>query len=307
MDNLQWFKFNPSAWMMGKIQRCEEVTQARFTRLCCLYWVKGCEMTIEDAIIEIDQAHFDSLKSKKIITVSENSIFISFLDEQFLEIKEEKQDKSKSGIVGNLKRWHKGIYDKFIAKEISLEKAIQLSKIIAEPSHTDNEPIATQSQIIADKEEEQSIIELETEQSIIEKENKNNTEGVISDQLKIDPPPEKIDFIKFQKFFNDNRKNLAEVKKMTDARKKRLKSLESQYGKACLMHCVEKARDSDFLQGINSKNWLASFDWIFTPANFIKILEDNYANRQQQSGKTNAEIYTDAVNSELGQSFNWGK
>lgn len=141
----------------------------------------------------------------------------------------------------------------------------------------------------------------------VEEEVKNNTEGVISDQLKIDPPPEKIDFIKFQKFFNDNRKNLAEVKKMTDARKKRLKSLESQYGKACLMHCVEKARDSDFLQGINSKNWLASFDWIFTPANFIKILEDNYANRQQQSGKTNAEIYTDAVNSELGQSFNWGK
>lgn len=137
----------------------------------------------------------------------------------------------------------------------------------------------------------------------VEEKVKNNTEGVISDQLKIDPPPEKIDFIKFQKFFNDNRKNLAEVKKMTDARKKRLKSLESQYGKACLMHCVEKARDSDFLQGINSKNWLASFDWIFTPANFIKILEDNYANRQQQSGKTNAEIFNDAMQSDTAKNF----
>lgn len=135
---------------------------------------------------------------------------------------------------------------------------------------------------------------------------KEFTEGVISDQLKIDPPPEKIDFIKFQKFFNDNRKNFAEVKKMTDARKKRLKSLESQYGKACLMHCVEKARDSDFLQGINSKNWIASFDWIFTPANFIKILEDNYANRGQQQGKTNAEIFNDAMQSDTAKNFRFG-
>lgn len=151
MDKLQWFKFTPSDWMMGKIQRCPEITQCRFIRLCCLYWNKECEISIEDAVIEIDKEHFDILVSKKIISTSENMINISFLDEQNLEIKEVSKDKSTSGIVGNLKRWHPVLYNRFLAKEISLEKAIELSKSIAEQSHTDSTPIAEQSQNIADK------------------------------------------------------------------------------------------------------------------------------------------------------------
>lgn len=151
MDKLQWFKFTPSDWMMGKIQRCPEITQARFLRLCCLYWNKDCEISIEDAEIEIDKEHYDILVSRKIISVSETNINISFLDEQKLEIKEVSKDKSTSGIVGNLKRWHFAIYQRFIAKEISLEKAIELSKIIAPQSHPDSTPIAPQSQSIADK------------------------------------------------------------------------------------------------------------------------------------------------------------
>jgi len=69
MDKLQWFKFAPSDWMMGKIQRCPEVTQARFLRLSCLYWNKECNLSYEDAEIEIDQEHLDVLIKKKIIKV----------------------------------------------------------------------------------------------------------------------------------------------------------------------------------------------------------------------------------------------
>ena len=65
MDKLQWFKFTPSDWMMGKIQRCPEITQARFMRLCCLYWNKECLLSIEDAEIEIDKEHLDILIAKK--------------------------------------------------------------------------------------------------------------------------------------------------------------------------------------------------------------------------------------------------
>lgn len=151
MDKLQWFKFTPSDWMMGKIQRCPEITQARFLRLCCLYWNKNCEISIEDAEIEIDKEHYDILVSRKIISISETNINISFLDEQNLEIKEVSKDKSTSGIVGNLKRWHFVIYQRFIAKEISLEKAIELSKVVAPQSHTDSTTIAPRSQNIADK------------------------------------------------------------------------------------------------------------------------------------------------------------
>jgi hypothetical protein len=82
MDKLQWFKFAPSDWMMGKIQRCSEVTQARFLRLSCLYWNKECTLSYEDAEIEIDKEHLDVLVSKKIIGVKDGFIFLDFLDEQ---------------------------------------------------------------------------------------------------------------------------------------------------------------------------------------------------------------------------------
>ena len=39
---------------------------------------------------------------------------------------------------------------------------------------------------------------------------------------------------------------------------------------------IQKTRDSPFLQGDNKENWTASFDWIFKPANFLKILENNF-------------------------------
>lgn len=151
MEKLQWFKFNPTDWVMGKIQRCPEITQARFMRLICLYWNKECKLLIEDAEIEIDKEHLDILINKKIILTNDTFLNISFLDEQFYEIETNQKDKSKSGVIGNLKRWHLDIYNKFMNKEISLEQAIEQSKVIAHLSHTDCTPIATQSQNIAEK------------------------------------------------------------------------------------------------------------------------------------------------------------
>ena len=141
----------PTDWMMGRIQRCPEITQARFMRLCCLYWNKECKMLIEDAEIEIDKEHLDILIAKKIILTNDLYINISFLDEQLFEVEDKTKDKSTSGIIGNLKRWHVDIYNQFMNKEITLENAIELSKSIATQSHTDSTPIATQSQNIAEK------------------------------------------------------------------------------------------------------------------------------------------------------------
>lgn len=93
-------------------------------------------------------------------------------------------------------------------------------------------------------------------------------------------PAHKIDFDKLLSFFNSNRGLLPEVKKMSDVRKKRIQLLEKQYGKESILIVIQKTRDSPFLQGDNKENWTASFDWIFKPANFLKILEDNYGNRE---------------------------
>ena len=103
MDKLQWFKFSPSDWMMGKIQRCPEITQARFIRLCCLYWNKESNLLKDDAIIEIDQEHYDILISKNIISDDGAHVFIDFLNEQLEDITELSKSKSKAAKA----RWNK--------------------------------------------------------------------------------------------------------------------------------------------------------------------------------------------------------
>jgi len=157
MDKLQWFKFTPSDWIMGKIQRCPEVTQSRFMRLCCVYWNKDCNMTYEDAEVEIDKEHLDILISKRVVKNTNGNIDIFFLLEQFKEIKVDKNDKSQSGQIGNLKRWHRKLYDKFINNELSLNQAIEQSKL----SHPDSTPIAPQSQNIAEESKRREDEELE--------------------------------------------------------------------------------------------------------------------------------------------------
>ena len=108
MDKLQWFKFTPSDYMMGKIQRCPEITQARFLRLCCLYWNKESNLSIEDGIIEIEKEHFDILTSKKVIKVSDTHVIIDFLDEQLDEIAQTSKGKSRAAKA----RWDKHKADK---------------------------------------------------------------------------------------------------------------------------------------------------------------------------------------------------
>jgi len=91
MDKLQWFKFMPTDWVMGKIQRCPEITQARFMRLICLYWNKECVLTLSDAEIEIDKEHLDILISKKIVKIQDSFLVIDFLNEQLFGIAETSQ------------------------------------------------------------------------------------------------------------------------------------------------------------------------------------------------------------------------
>ena len=141
------------------------------------------------------------------------------------------------------------------------------------------------------------------EKSIVKKSKEENSKedtpnGVVD--LKNQPNTLKIDFIRLISFFNENRGLLPEVKKLSEARKKRILILEKQHGKESIQNVILKTRDSPFLQGDNKENWTASFDWIFKPANFLKILEDNYARKQNtrssNSSTTDAEHKQSAVN-----------
>ena len=108
MDKLQWFKFSPSSWMMGRIQRCSEIAQARFMRLCCSYWNHGCNMTFDDAKLDVDEDILKELIDKKVITSDNEYIYISFLDDQYLEC----EKSSEKGKLFALKRWNPEEYNK---------------------------------------------------------------------------------------------------------------------------------------------------------------------------------------------------
>jgi len=103
MDKLQWFKFSILDWNMGKIQRAPEITQLRFIRLCCLYWNKECDLSVEDAEIEIDKEHLDILLTRKIVKADLGFIKIQFLDEQFVNV----LDNSEKRREAANKRWAK--------------------------------------------------------------------------------------------------------------------------------------------------------------------------------------------------------
>lgn len=139
------------------------------------------------------------------------------------------------------------------------------------------------------KEEKSKVKKSREEKS---KEEKTTPVGVVD--LKNQPTNQKIDFDKLLLFFNSNRGLFPEVKKMSETRKKRILVLEKQYGKESIQIAIQKSRDSPFLQGQNKDNWIASFDWIFKPANFLKILEDNYAARENlrsgDSPRTDADL-----------------
>lgn len=102
--------------------------------------------------------------------------------------------------------------------------------------------------------------------------------------------------------------DLPVVQKITPERTESLNLIEKEYGLESIGIVFSKINESDYLNGKGKDGWKADFDWILKPSNFIKILEDRYKNRKNgQSGKTNAEIYNDAINSETGKTFNWGK
>lgn len=168
MDNITWFKFTPSEWFMGRIQRCPEITQARFIRLCGLYWKNACLLTVEDAEIEIDKEHLDILISKNIVKTNQGLISIKFLDEQNRSIEKEYKVNSDKGKEGNLKRWYPSIYERYINKDLSLEDAWAIAK----GSGGDGGVIDTRSPNIAEenrKEEKKNRIEENRKEEVADK------------------------------------------------------------------------------------------------------------------------------------------
>lgn len=109
------------------------------------------------------------------------------------------------------------------------------------------------------------------------------------DECHEDEQCENIDYRKLMDTFNRMfAGKLPKVSSMTDNRKKAVKARASENGKSSIMKVFENILKSPFLLGNNDRNWRCDFDWIFRPTNFLKILEGNYDNRTESTGRGTA-------------------
>ena len=90
-----------------------------------------------------------------------------------------------------------------------------------------------------------------------------------------------IDFNKLAEYFNSKlpSNGMPQVRSITPKRKAAILAREKEHGKNAIIQVIDNATESSFLNGDNNRGFIASFDWIFRPNNFPKVLEGNYAKR----------------------------
>jgi len=81
--------------------------------------------------------------------------------------------------------------------------------------------------------------------------------------------------------FHENCINLTKVMKLTEERKKHIKSRWEDYKQdmGIFKKLFSMTDDSDFLCGKSKTGFKASFDWLINPNNMVKVLEGNYKNK----------------------------
>ena len=114
--------------------------------------------------------------------------------------------------------------------------------------------------------------------------NKNNIKKISTNvDIKESRNQIEIDFEKLCELWNqqmtDNNCTIPQIQRITDRRKQAVLSRLREFSKDEILKVIENCARSDFLNGRNNRNFIASFDWAFLPNNFIKILEGNYNNK----------------------------
>ncbi len=111
------------------------------------------------------------------------------------------------------------------------------------------------------------------------KENKEGGTNVPSSSLSATTDKD-INLLAFMEFFNrtmqEHHAQIPTITQISGKRKQALLARLKEHGKENLRTAVINAAKSPFLNGASEKPFFASFDWIFRPNNFPKVLEGNY-------------------------------
>ena len=91
-----------------------------------------------------------------------------------------------------------------------------------------------------------------------------------------------IDYQQIADLYNETCVSFPRLTKLSDSRKKAIRARLKQYSVDDFQRMFELAESSDFLKGKNDRNWSATFDWMVKDANMAKILDGNYADKQEK-------------------------
>lgn len=98
-----------------------------------------------------------------------------------------------------------------------------------------------------------------------------------------------IDFEDIKKQWN-SKSMLKEIVAITDKRKTHLTARIKEHGIESIYKVIDNVSKSSFLRGQNKQGWMADFDWVIRPNNYIKVLEGNYLDNQKSSYSFQSEI-----------------
>lgn len=143
-------------------------------------------------------------------------------------------------------------------------------------------------------------IETDTEKSKEKKKNTEDrgevkTEGTISDEIVCQTQSVSLDVKEVAEAWNSLQSlGIKRVSKMitSSIRYKSLSARIREHGKETVLKAIENIKASNFLQGMNDKGWVITFDWFVKPNNFVKVLDGNYSNRvTREQGKKGDDRY----------------
>lgn len=179
--------------------------------------------------------------------------------------------------------------------------------LLFEDGQSDDTIIAAKNEVIDVKTTKTPVIAAKTPDNVAESTQKKLNEtkdSSHSSESKSEPAPTHQsnvieDYGAFVMFFNETvaGTGIKKIKKINPERKRLLDARCKEYGKECIADVIRKAASSIFLNGGGSEKFVATFDWLIHPRNFLRTLEGNYDNREFKPTNNHINSYgTDSNN-----------
>jgi len=97
---LPYFKFFPAEWLLGRISDETDNIQGIFARVMSIYWHENCSITLDNLQRKVHKSKVQCLINNNYITVEDGMVIIEFLDEQYSELSDLSDRRSKAGRKG---------------------------------------------------------------------------------------------------------------------------------------------------------------------------------------------------------------